>query len=420
MLPSRQSAYRANCSTETALLAVHNDIIRAIDSGKVSALVLLDLSSAFDTVDHSVLLKTLEERFGIKGTTLDWFQSYLSGRKQAFKVANQQSATYDVDCSVPQGSVLGPQEFIAYTEDLANVVDRYQLQYHLYADDTQLVIHTRIDDDDDVKPARVQLQNCIESIRQWYSTRRLQFNASKTELIWFGTRYRLGKLEDIDISLQTSTDVIKPVKVVRDLGVLFDDELSMKQHMNKVTCACFYQLRRLKSVRRLLGQQITSNLVSAFIFSRLDYCNSLLAGLSKNSLRPLQRVQNAAARLVTGIGSRDHVTPALISLHWLPVYYRIRFKLCLIMHLVHIGRSPSYISDLVHATADLPGRSRLRSASSLRYEMPHTELALSERCFSFAGPSAWNSLPFNIQQQSNTATFKRLLKTHLFTLAYAS
>ena len=191
----------------------------------------------------------------------------------------------------------------------------------------------------------------------------------------------------------------------------------MKQY--KIVCACFYQLRRLKQVRRILGQQITATLVSAFIFSRLDYCNSLLAGLSKNSVRPLQRVQNAAARLVAGIGPRDHVTPALISLHWLPVYYRIKFKLCVLMHLVHVGRSPTYISSLVQATAALPGRSRLRSANSHCYELPRIKLSFTERCFSFAGPSAWNSLPAVLHEQTNTATFKRLLKTHLFKLAYA-
>jgi hypothetical protein len=166
----------------------------------------------------------------------------------------------------------------------------------------------------------------------------------------------------------------------------------MKQHINKVTSTCFFQLRRLKQVRRTLGPKITASLVSAFVTSRLDYCNALLAGLPKSTTGPMQRVQNAAARLITGISSRDHVTPSLQSLHWLPVTYRITYKLCLLMHLVHIGRSPTYLTELVTATSELPSRRSLRSASSQRYEVPRTSLKFGERSFSFAGPTAWNTL----------------------------
>ena len=122
---------------------------------------------------------------------------------------------------------------------------------------------------------------------------------------------------------------------MRDLGVLLDQELSLKRHINKVTSTCFYQLRRLKQIRRTIGPEITASLVSAFVTSRLDYCNAVLAGLPKSTLAPLQRVQNAAARLITGISIRDHVTPALQQLHWLPVPYRVTYKLCLLMHLIH-------------------------------------------------------------------------------------
>ena len=119
-----------------------------------------------------------------------------------------------------------------------------------------------------------------------------------------------------------------------------------------------------ESVRRILGRGVTLGLVSAFVTTRLDYCNSVLAGLPQASIDPLQRVQNAAARLVAGIGTRDHITPVLRSLHWLPIKLRI---LCVLLHQVHIGRSPAYLADMMTATADLPGRERLRSANSFRY-----------------------------------------------------
>ena len=123
------------------------------------------------------------------------------------------------------------------------------------------------------------------------------------------------KSTDLALGLHVGSDDIKPVNVVRDLGVILDQELSMKQHINKVTSNCFFQIRRLKQVRRILGPEIATSLITAFVTSRLDYCNSVLAGLPKSTIAPLQRVQNAAARLITGIGRRDHVTPALQKLH---------------------------------------------------------------------------------------------------------
>ena len=181
----------------------------------------------------------------------------------------------------------------------------------------------------------VSLQQCIEAIHRWCASRRLQLNPSKTEVIWLGTKASLKKIESMDLILHVDDHVISPVSFVRDLGVLFDSQLSMKQHIGKVASVCFYHLRRLKSVRRILGQQTIASLVSALVLSRLDYCNSMLAGLPKSTIVPLQRVQNSAARLIYGLKSRDHVKPAFRELHWLPVEQRIFYKLCLIMHLIH-------------------------------------------------------------------------------------
>jgi len=417
LLPSRQSAYRTNHSTETAIVAVHDELVRHIDSGKASVLVLLDLSAAFDTVDHNTLLQVLDRRFGVTGTALNWFGSYLSGRTQTFQVASQLSGLHPVDCSVPQGSVLGPQEFIAYTENLECLIDRHCLGRHLYADDTQLIDGVRTVD---ISSSVRRLQQCIGEIHRhrWCASRRLQLNPSKTEVIWFGTPATLKKIKDSDLALRVGFDVIKPFDVVRDLGVLLDQELSMKQHVNKVASTCFFQLRRLKQVRRILGPEVTTGRITAFITSRLDYCNASLAGLPKSTIALLQRVQNAAGRLVAGTRMHQHITPALQQLHWLPINYRIIYKLSVLMHLVHTGRSPEYLSTLVTATSNLSSRRILRSADSQRYEIPRTSLKFEERAFSFAGPSAWNSLPAYLHEQSDTKLFRAQLKSFLFSIAF--
>ena len=136
------------------------------------------------------------------------------------------------------------------------------------------------------------------------------------------------------------------------------------------------------------------------------------------TIAQLQRVQNAAARLVARLGLRDHVTSTIRDLHWLPVQHRITYKLCLMMHLVNIGRAPMYLINSITATRDVVSRSRLRSSSSHRYEQPRTRHKLGERSFSFAGPAAWNSLPPSLHALTNTVTFKNHLKTHLFTRAF--
>ena len=192
--------------------------------------------------------------------------------------------------------------------------------------------------------------------------RRLHLNEAKTGLAWFGKHSRLTILAESDNAVTIGANVIQPKTVDRDLDVLLDSELSMKQHIAKVASTCYYQLRRLRQIRHLVGQELTTQLVHAFVLSRLDYGNSVLAGLPKSSTAPLQRVQNAAAWLILGLKMRDHVSPALRQLHWLPVHQRINYKLCVMMHSIHTKQCPKYLTDLVQATANNPSRPGLRSA----------------------------------------------------------
>ena len=141
------------------------------------------------------------------------------------------------------------------------------------------------------------------------------------------------------------------MNAVRELGVTFDSELTMQRHVNKVASVCFHHIRRLKQIRRLLGPDLTAALFSAFVLSRLDYCNAILAGLPKSTIAPLQRAQNAAARVIARLSPRDHVTSTLRELHWLPVPYRITYKLCLLMHLIRTGQAPSYLTDICHTNS---------------------------------------------------------------------
>jgi len=411
LFPSNQSAYRRYHNTETAVLSVMNDIIRAIDRGEITALVLLDLSAAFDTVDHQTMLDVLHHRFSIEAVPLLWFESYLSNRTQSFCVNGIQSSALRVDCSVPQGSVLGPLEFISYTEDVVEVFRRNLVRHHLFADDKQIYRSGSISDIDSI---RQRLSCCILEVRDWCASRRLQLNAQKTELVWFGSHSNLRKIASTDLTVTVGDDVIKPVTAVRDLGVYLDSELMMKQHVNRVVSSCFFQLRRLRQIRRSVGAEVTKRLVTALILSRIDYCNAALAGLPQSTLQPLQRVLNAAARLITDTKPWDHITPVLRQLHWLSVSQRIQYKLCLLMHNIYIKQCPDYMNDLVCLTSQTATRPGLRSENSLSYRKPALNTTLGQRAFSYAGPAAWNSLPLNTQSEVNTNSFRRQLKTFLF------
>ena len=182
-------------------------------------LVLLDLSAAFDTVDHQLLLSILVDRFSMESTALSWFESYLTDRTQTFTYTGEQTSSFPVDCSVPQGSVLGPRCFLSYTEDIADLLEEHAVQSHLYADDTQFHDSCRPDDTDTL---RSRLSCCADGINSWCKSSRLQLNADKTEAIWLGSRSNLAEIANSDGSIQLGSSNIQPSTVVRDLGLHFD------------------------------------------------------------------------------------------------------------------------------------------------------------------------------------------------------
>jgi predicted nucleic acid binding AN1-type Zn finger protein len=262
------------------------------------------------------------------------------------------------------------------------------------------------------------IERCAADVSTWCASKRLQLNGNKTEVMWFGTPAGLRKIPPQAGSIHVDHSVVEPVSAVRDLGVIVDAELTMQEHVNRTAQTCFYHLRRLRSVRQQLGRDVTAQLVSALVLSRLDYCNAVLADLPASTLAPFQKVLHAAARLVLGLRPRDHVSSALKELHWLPIMQRIQYKLCLFVHKASIGQAPKYIIDLLTANADVPSKSSLRSSDSGNYVLPRTRTKLGHRAFSVAAPRAWNCLPTELKLQRSTTVFRRDLKTFLFKAAY--
>jgi len=285
------------------------------------------LSSAFDTADHSILLSRLSHRFGIKGIALAWFDSYLKSGKQFAQIKDCQSSQRCLAHGVPQGSVLGPLLYLLNTSPIADIINLHSLQYHLYADDSQLYISFKTDCFADLAQAKSSVELCVNDISCWMTNNLLKLNQEKTELIVISLKFRPKPAISY---VSVGDEQILSKSSARNLGVTFDECCNMVEHV-KMTCkTSYYHLRNISKIR-YLTEETTEILVHAFISSNLDYCNSLLYGLPKHMISSLQSVKNTAARIVTLAKKFDHITPVLIHLHWLPVHFRILFKVLLLV-----------------------------------------------------------------------------------------
>ena len=418
LYPKAQSAYREHHSTETALLRVKNDILLSMNQQRVTLLVLLDLSAAFDTVDHTILLNRLSSDFGISGKPYSWLDSYLRNRFQSISINGKTSTKFHTKYGVPQGSCLGPLLFVLYTSRLFKIIEHHLPEVHTYADDTQLYVSFSADSGFEQSAALEAMQSCIVDIRKWMLQDRLKLNDDKTEFIVIGTRQQLAKV-NID-SLQVGESIVTAASKVINLGCWFDDQLKMDTHINNICRSAFFHLYNIRRIRKYLSSDCAQTLVNAFVTSRLDFCNSLLYGLKGNQLQKLQRVQNAAARVICNINRYEHISPSLYNLHWLPVSYRIQFKILLLVYKTLNGLAPLYLSELIELKK--LGRYNLRTNSDtllLKYPVFKSLTTLGDRSFTCAAPKLWNSLPKAIRNANNVNNFKRLLKTHLFRDAFS-
>ena len=408
-----QSAYRPYHSCETALLKVSNDILQALDSGHVVIHVMLDLSAAFDTLEHNVVLNRLKS-IGVSGVALEWFASYLANRKQIVVIENEfLSEPRNLKVGVPQGSVLGPILFSIYTIPLFLLCQRNQTLSGFYADDSQVYIICK---PVNILETSLKIEHCISEIQSWMSSNRLKLNGDKTELTVFSGP-RIGK-QLPPVQLTIGEDQIIPQSSCRNLGSFFDEHMSMDVHVTSVCQSSFYHLSKIASIRPLLNQDTTEALIHAFVSTRLDFCNCLLFGITKKNLRKLQKVQNRAARICLKI-SRKQQIPSLSllkELHWLPISFRIDFKTLLLTYKCLNNCAPQYLSDLLQRrTLDRT----TRSASLGLLVVPESRRkSFGDRSFAVAAPRLWNDLPLFIRQAGSVAAFKKNLKTHLFRKAF--
>ena len=411
-----QSGYRSNHSCETATLTIYNDLLCLSDVRNKVVLLLLDLSAAFDTVNHQNLLTKLKNKYGFTDSVLAWFKSYLDDRSFTVTINKSRSRKCFLRIGVPQGSILGPILFILYTKELNFIAQRHGFSIHLYADDTQLYIEFN-PLYQDMPSIEKKIVECLEEIKDWMTSNNLKLNPDKTEALVAQTRNNLAPWSVNSIQLSSSGESIKPSTVVKSLGVLFDEFLTFEDHVNSVIQCCNIHLRNLRVIGSKLNFELKKQLIHCLIFSKLDYCNGLLYGLPDCVIKKLQKVQNSCVRFLFGkrtFRNWESVTPLLKKAHFLPIRQRINYKIALTVFKCVNNMAPCYITKCI--------KTRNQPLHALRTDKDYFLLAVppvssfkrTERSFSFCGPAVWNHLPYELRTLTDISVFKSKLKTHLF------
>jgi len=390
------------------VLKVLSDILLALDSGNLALLRLLDLYAAFESVDHTTLLRQLQKSYGLCGTVLSWFTSHITARTQCVRTSVTsaicivwRATGINLLYGVPQGSVLRPILFVLYTADVLQLVRDHGLVPHAYADDTQIL---GICSPSETDAFQTQVSDCLDAVASWMAANRLQLNHSKTDALWCSSTRRQHQIPTRPVRVGGIS--VQPVVVVRNLGIQFDADVTMRSHVTATVCSCFATLRQISSIRHSLLRPALLTLIRALVISKLDYCCSVLAGAPETLLHRLQSVLNAAAQLVSSSRKTEHTSPLLRELHWLKVPERIKFRLCVLTYRCLYGTAPSYVAETIRPVSDLAMRRHLRSADTSTVLVPTTRLStLGDRAFPAAAARALNSLPCYV-------------KTVLFRLSY--
>ena len=268
LLPKNQSAYRKFHSCESALLRLVHDLLDAMEKKQVTALIAIDLSAAFDTVDHDILIDVLQKQYGLGGLALNWVDSYLRPRSCKVCVNTTMSSPRQLQCSVPQGSCLGPWLYLTYAGTIFDVIPP-SVSVYGFADDHTANIRFEPSSGASENIAIEKLEHSAVVINDWMNKNKLKMNTSKTEFIMFGSKQQLKKCTTDVINI--NGDNIKPESCIRYLGAFLDERLNFKEHVKRKCRTAMLNYLRIKSIRKYLTKEATEILVLSLsgIASRL-------------------------------------------------------------------------------------------------------------------------------------------------------
>ena len=396
ILNNSQYGFRANCSTSYALVELIEELSSSLDRNKVTVGVFIDLKKAFDTIDHSLLLRKLE-RYGIRGKANDWVKSYLHHRKQFVQVDEHQSNLLNIVCGVPQGSVLGPKLFILYINDICNVSKL--LHFILFADDTNIF---KNGDNLDSLCKEISLE--LDKLNVWFAVNKLSLNVSKTNYIVFGRKRKL------DSVLTIHGTEIERVQVTKFLGVLIDEKLNWSEQIFKVKSKLLKCVGVLYKARIYLDNNAMLMLYNAIILPYLSYCVEVWGNTYKTKLNSIRSIQKRAIRLVCNVTKYEHTSPLFKTVKALKLLELIEYKTCIVMYHAYNSKLPHKLQSLFELGRD---SSYYSTRQKHKFKVCYKRTNMKAHCITSIGTTLWNKLPNNIYENKNLYSFKSKLKHFL-------
>ena len=403
LLNPRQHAYRKYHSTTTSLFELTETIKKHIDNGNFVAIAALDLSKAFDSLAHNLILRKLDE-IGLNATATNWVKSYLMSRKQMVKFGNIKSKMEYVESGVPQGSILGPLLFITCTNDIMEKLNAYEI--FSYADDMQIVIKGK-----NVQELGKQLEIAIKKANEYYNANSLLCNPTKTEVLLLGTKMRLSKAETLKVEVTTSEEskVLVGEKSLKLLGVHIDQSLDWNKQIAHAKQKAINSIRNLHRVNNIIPMKQRRVLYTSLVTPHFSYADIIWNNCGAANCNKLQQAQNFAAKSMLGLNKYSSSTQALQKLELIPLADKRKINLVVHVKKSFEGRAPQNIQQLYkNQTSNVNNRSAKRG--DLNYP-PH-KLQQYQNGSLYSSIKAWNSTPSDLRN-NNLTSFKKNLQTYL-------
>lgn len=367
-------------------------------------LVLLDYTKAFDRLQHNLLLAILHF-IGFKDHAVELLSSYLNNRRQCVKFNGQISTVGDVNCGVPQGSILGPLLFTIYTANLISCVKHCSV--HLYADDTQVYYSF------DVSTAVVannKINSDLQELINQSTAHCLSINPAKSKVLLFGRKQSRSKcIKDLNIVIDNVS--LEFVNSAKNLGVEIDTDLRFSNHVTNKIKAAFVNLKMIYAHRHILDLNTKKTLCDALVLSHFNYSDVLYGPcITKFDKQRIQRMQNSCIRLICGIRRRERVTNRLKNIKWLNMEERRLLHMLVTYNNVIINKSPPYLYNKIRFRTDVHN---INVRHKHFISPPLHSTAIYQRTFTFNICKWYNKLPEEIKEKSKYS-FKNKIRQIIF------